>query len=160
MNWRANRGRMGKSQKSAKPYGRATPNWIPQSGIHFSPSLSQAKDHPSINVRKILDTTNDETQVLNKYLFYFYKIAKWNISEGGTIQRLYNDNLKKTKVPVPFPNRPDKSLAEQERIVAILDKFDALTNSISEGLPREIELRQQQYEYYRNMLLNFPKQED
>jgi len=48
---------MGKSQKSAKPYGRATPNWIPQSGIHFSPSLSQAKDHPSINVRKILDTT-------------------------------------------------------------------------------------------------------
>ena len=57
MNRRANRGRMGKSQKSAKPYGRATPNWIPQSGIHFSPSLSQAKDHPSINVRKILDTT-------------------------------------------------------------------------------------------------------
>jgi len=48
---------MGKSQKSAKPYGRATTNWIPQSGIHFSPSLSQAKDHPSINVRKILDTT-------------------------------------------------------------------------------------------------------
>ena len=57
MNRRANRGRMGKSQKSAKPYGRATTNWIPQSGIQFSPSLSQAKDHPSINVRKILDTT-------------------------------------------------------------------------------------------------------
>ena len=57
MNRRADRGRMGKSQKSAKPYGRATPNWIPQSGIHFSPSLSQAKDHPLINVRKILDTT-------------------------------------------------------------------------------------------------------
>jgi len=48
---------MGKSQKSGKPYGRATPNWIPQSGIHFSPSLSQAKDYPLINVRKILDTT-------------------------------------------------------------------------------------------------------
>ena len=64
MNRRANRGRMGKSQKSAKPYGRATPNWIPQSGIHFSPSLSQAKDHPSINVRKILDTT-DPTQNKN-----------------------------------------------------------------------------------------------
>ena len=57
MNRRANRGRMGKSQKSAKPYGRATPNWNPQSGIHFSSSLSQAKDHPLINVRKILDTT-------------------------------------------------------------------------------------------------------
>ena len=58
MNRRADRGRMGKSQKSAKPYGRATPNWNPQSGIHFSSSLSQAKDHPLINVRKILDTTN------------------------------------------------------------------------------------------------------
>ena len=57
MNWRADRGRMGKSQKSAKPYGRATPKWILQSGIHFSSSLSQAKDHPLINVRKILDTT-------------------------------------------------------------------------------------------------------
>ena len=53
---------------------------------------------------------NDETQVLNKYLFYFYKIAKWDIAEGGTIQRLYNDNLKKTKIPVPYPDSPDKSL--------------------------------------------------
>lgn len=56
------------------------------------------------------------------------------------------------KIPIP-------PLAEQERIVSILDKFDALTNSITEGLPREIELRQKQYEYYRNMLLSFPKQE-
>jgi type I restriction enzyme S subunit len=54
--------------------------------------------------------------------------------------------------PVPVP-----PLAEQARIVAILDKFDALTNSITEGLPREIELRQQQYEYYRELLLSFPK---
>lgn len=101
---------------------------------------------------------NDETQVLNKYLFYFYKVAKWDIAEGGTIQRLYNENLKKTKILIPFPDDPEKSLAEQERIVSILDKFDALTTSITEGLPREIELRQKQYEYYRNMLLSFPKE--
>lgn len=49
------------------------------------------------------------------------------------------------------------SIIEQVRIVAILDKFDTLTNSITEGLPREIELRQKQYEYYRDLLLNFPK---
>ena len=55
---------------------------------------------------------------------------------------------------VPIP-----SVAEQARIVAILDKFDALTNSISEGLPREIGLRQKQYEHYRNLLLSFPKPE-
>ncbi len=54
---------------------------------------------------------------------------------------------------------PIPSLTEQTRIVIILDKFDALTNSISEGLPREIKLRQQQYEYYRDLLLSFPKSE-
>ncbi|MGL4956022.1 MAG: restriction endonuclease subunit S, partial [Bacteroidales bacterium] len=99
---------------------------------------------------------NDESQVLNKYLFYFYQIAKWEIAEGGTIQRLYNENLKKTKIPIPFPKDIKKSLAEQERIVSILDKFDKLTNSISEGLPAEIKARQQQYEYYREKLLSFP----
>ena len=65
--------------------------------------------------------------------------------------------LKQFKIPVPYPANPEKSIAEQDRIVAILDKFDALTNSIREGLPREIELRQKQYEYYRDMLLSFPK---
>ncbi|MEL4205003.1 restriction endonuclease subunit S, partial [Plesiomonas shigelloides] len=54
---------------------------------------------------------------------------------------------------------PSLSMTEQTRIVSILDKFDALTNSITEGLPREIELRQQQYEYYRDLLLSFPKPE-
>jgi len=58
--------------------------------------------------------------------------------------------LNKVLIPIPSPT-------EQARIVAILDKFDALTSSITEGLPREIELRQQQYEYYRDLLLSFPK---
>ncbi len=54
------------------------------------------------------------------------------------------------QVPIP-------SLVEQKRIVAILDKFDALTHSISEALPREIALRQKKYEYYRDLLFRFPK---
>ena len=91
---------------------------------------------------------NDEGQVLNRYLFYFYQIADWNIAEGGTIKRLYNDNLKKIKIPVP-------SLQTQQKVVEILDKFDTLVNSITEGLPREIELRRKQYEHYRELLLNF-----
>lgn len=56
------------------------------------------------------------------------------------------------KIILPVP-----STKEQARIVAILDKFDALTTSITEGLPREIELRQKQYAYYRDLLLSFPK---
>ncbi|MCG8890582.1 restriction endonuclease subunit S, partial [Tenacibaculum finnmarkense] len=57
---------------------------------------------------------------------------------------------KKTKIQIP-------SLKEQERIVNILDKFDTLTTSISEGLPKEIDQRKKQYEYYREKLLSFPK---
>lgn len=98
---------------------------------------------------------NDESQVLNKYLYYYYQIAKWNVAEGGTIQRLYNDNLRKMLIPIPYLNDKNKSLSEQQRIVSILDKFDTLTNSISEGLPKEIELRRKQYEYYREQLLSF-----
>ena len=100
---------------------------------------------------------NDESKVLNKYLFYFYQIAKWHVSDGGVIKRLYNDNIKRTVFPVPYPNDPERSLAEQARIVATLDNFETLTTSLSEGLPREIALRQQQYEYYRDLLLSFPK---
>jgi len=57
INRRADRGRMGKSQRSGKPFGFSAPLRIPLSGIPFSPSLLQAKDDLSINVRKILDTT-------------------------------------------------------------------------------------------------------
>ena len=64
---------------------------------------------------------NDETKVLNKYLYHYYRIIEWNV-EGGTIKRLYNSNLAKTKIAVP-------SLPEQERIVNILDKFENLTTN-------------------------------
>lgn len=79
---------------------------------------------------------------------------------SGKIKRLLIDGIKKVRLPVPYPNDPEKSLEEQARIVTILDKFDTLTTSISEGLPREIKLRQRQYEYYRDLLLSFPKPEE
>ncbi|EKO9879773.1 restriction endonuclease subunit S, partial [Escherichia coli] len=66
--------------------------------------------------------------------------------------KLNKKNLESIRIPNP-------SLKEKERIVTILDKFDTLTNSITEGLPREIELRQKQYEYYRDLLFSFPKPE-
>ena len=92
---------------------------------------------------------NDETKVLNKYLYHYYQIIEWNV-EGGTIKRLYNSNLAKTKIAVP-------SLSDQQRIVSILDKFEALVNDLTEGLPAEIAAVQEQYEYYRNKLLSFPR---
>ena len=102
---------------------------------------------------------HDESTVLNKYLYYCYQLKPWNISDGGTISRLYNDNILKAKIPVPYPEDKEKSLAEQKRIVDILDRFDRLCNDISEGLPAEIEARQKQYEYYRDKLLTFKKKE-
>ena len=91
---------------------------------------------------------NDETKVLNKYLFYYYQLQPWAVSTGGTIARLYNDNISKAKIAVP-------SLKEQRRIVSILDRFDTLCNDLTNGLPAEIEARQKQYEYYRDKLLTF-----
>lgn len=76
------------------------------------------------------------------------------------VNTLLVNGYSKIAIPVPYPNDSEKSLAEQARIVSILDQFDALTNSITEGLPREIELRQKQYEHYRDMLFRFPKPEE
>ena len=86
---------------------------------------------------------NDEKLVTNRYLYYFYQIAEWK-TDGGTIKRLYNYNLKNTSIPVP-------SLSEQTRIVSILDTFET---SI-QNLEAQLKQREKQYEYYRNKLLTF-----
>lgn len=92
--------------------------------------------------------SHDESIILNKYLYYYYQLQPWNVAAGGTIARLYNDNISKTKILVP-------PLEEQQRIVSILDRFDTLCNDITKGLPAEIEARKKQYEYYRDKLLTF-----
>ena len=92
---------------------------------------------------------NDESIALNSYLKIIYQVIEWKV-EGGTIKRLYNDNIKNTVIPIP-------PLSEQERIVSILDRFEALTTDLTSGLPAEIKARQQQYEYYRDQLLTFKR---
>lgn len=91
---------------------------------------------------------NDESMVLNSYLRYCYELKPWKASEGGTIPRLYNDNIAKAVIAVP-------PIEEQKRVVSILDRFDAICNDLTSGLPAEIEARQKQYEYYRDRLLSF-----
>ena len=93
---------------------------------------------------------NDESIVLNSYLRYCYELKPWKASEGGMIPRLYNDNIAKAVIAVP-------SIEEQKRVVSILDRFDAICNDLTGGLPAEIEARRKQYEYYRDKLLNFGK---
>ncbi|HGT5542513.1 TPA: restriction endonuclease subunit S [Escherichia coli] len=91
------------------------------------------------------------------YLYHYLSSKKvknyWESKiNSGSVSNLNADIIK--TLPVPLPDKQ-----KQERISALLDKFDTLTNSITEGLPREIELRQKQYEYYRDLLFSFPKPE-
>lgn len=96
---------------------------------------------------------NDTLRLNYKYLFYWLSIeAKKHVNSGMGNPKLMSNQVAKILIPIP-------SLSKQKIIVAILDKLEALSTSLTEGLPREIELRQQQYEYYRELLLNFPKPE-
>lgn len=88
-----------------------------------------------------------------KYLSYFFHAAafysqKVKLAHGTKVIEVTPDKLKEISIALP-------SLEEQARIVAILDRFDALCNDLSDGLPAEIEARKRQYEYYRDKLLTF-----
>ena len=91
--------------------------------------------------------------------FLYHYLSSGNVKKyweskinSSSVSNLNSDIIKALPVPIP-------PIDEQERIASILDKFDTLTTSLTEGLPREIELRKQQYEYYRDLLLSFPKPE-
>ncbi|TNR63002.1 restriction endonuclease subunit S [Escherichia coli] len=92
-------------------------------------------------------------EVLQKYAYYLLLLQDLGSKSNSASQPFVSYNILNAPIVLVPP------LQEQARIVEILDKFDTLTNSITEGLPREIELRQKQYEYYRDLLFSFPKPE-
>ena len=99
---------------------------------------------------------SDNTLIINlkdninlKYIYYMLVNLNLNrFAKGGGQPLVTAGQIKEIEIPVPLD-------AEQERIVSILDRFDALCNDISAGIPAEIEARQKQYEYYRDKLLTF-----
>lgn len=96
-----------------------------------------------------------KTEQNSKFLAYvfrtrFFQNQKEKRVLGTKVIELYPRNLAKIQVILP-------PLATQSQIVSFLDNFNTLTNSLSEGLPKEIELRQKQYEYWREQLLNFTR---
>lgn len=101
----------------------------------------------------------NKIKIDSKFLLFYLNSnqAKKQIENkivGSPVSSIPMSELKKIKIPVPFKDwEPD--LEKQQEIVAILDKFDALVNDISVWLPAELKARRQQYEYYRNKLLDF-----
>ncbi|MBW0596942.1 restriction endonuclease subunit S [Mycoplasmopsis anatis] len=92
--------------------------------------------------------------IINKYLYYFLNSKQeliFTMKKGAGIPHVYPIDLSKIKIPIP-------SIDTQNKIVKILDGFSELTEGTKNSLPKEIKLRKQQYEYYRNKLLDFPKQ--
>ncbi|WP_118810440.1 restriction endonuclease subunit S [Neisseria lactamica] len=92
-------------------------------------------------------------EIIGKFFVHFtqteiFNKAKRKFAKGTKVIDVSATDMAKIKIPIP-------PLPEQEKIVAILDKFDTLTHSVSEGLPHEIALRRKQYEYYREQLLAF-----
>ncbi|MHA3683172.1 restriction endonuclease subunit S [Leucobacter sp. HY1908] len=111
-------------------------------------------DHPVA----VHDDTFFFTSKLNpKYVAYFSQTNEFNLQKEsrvarGKVKRLSSAGLAAIRIPI-------LRLEEQRRIVAILDKFDALVNDLSVGLPAELAARRQQYEYYRDKLLTFKELE-
>jgi type I restriction enzyme S subunit len=106
-------------------------------------------DEPFWNVDTIFYTEINDELIEPKFLYYFLQTERLeNLNIAGGVPSLTQTMLKLVKIPLP-------PLAEQARIVSILDKFDALVNDLSSGIPAEIEARQKQYEYYRDRLLTF-----
>lgn len=94
-----------------------------------------------------------KTYAERKYVeYYLNSIDLTPYISGAAQPKLNKKSLESIRIPNPSPE-------DKKRIVDILDKFDALTSFINDGLPREIELRQRQYEHYRDLLLSFSKPE-
>ena len=87
---------------------------------------------------------HDESMVLNRYLYFWYQLNPWKVSKGGTIERLYNDNILQTEIVLP-------PLSEQKKIVAKLDAFSAVVTALDE----EIAARREQFAGWLEKLMEF-----
>jgi len=126
-----------------------------RTGATYGKTMLVEEDLDAVYASFLIRIRLNESEILPGYYWHFaqsgdyWQQADALVSTGGQPQ--FNANVLKTiQLPVP-------PLKEQERIVAILDKFDALVNDLSVGLPAEIAARRQQYEYYRDRLLTFPE---
>jgi type I restriction enzyme S subunit len=140
---------------TAEGLANSSAKWIPENCVIVAISGATAA---RAGINKIPLTTNqhccnlevDALQANYRYVFHWVSKEYESLKALGQGARadLNAGIIKNYPIPVP-------PLEEQQRIVAILDRFDALTNDITSGLPAELEARHKQYEYYRDTLLTF-----
>ncbi len=134
---------------------------IPGKDINFKPSIIvksrgniefEYYEKPFSHKNEFWSYYSENNKVNIKFIYYYL------INNVGYFQHIAN-NMQMPQISIPVTDKykiPIPPLAEQERIVSILDRFDVLCNDLTSGLPAEIEARQKQYEYYRDKLLTFP----
>ena len=139
----------GKGLFEANSFIIATTATIGEHALLIADSLAN-QQFTNLKIRESL-TDKLDVKFVYYYLFVVDEFCKNHVNISG-FASVDMDAFKRMQFPIP-------PLSEQQRIVDILDRFDHLTNDLSQGLPAEIEARQQQYEYYRDKLLTFKKKE-
>ena len=137
-------------------------NDIPEKDINKYPSIIVKSrgniefdyyDKPFSHKKEFWSYHSENDNIDIKYIYYYVKNKEQYFQHIGNKMQMPQISIRDTDIfLVPVP-----PISVQKEIVRKLDAFSTLTTSISEGLPREIELRNKQYEYYRDQLLNFPK---
>lgn len=125
------------SEDGANLLARNTPIAFSISGKNWVNNHAHVLQFPDYTTRRYVE-------------FYLNSIDLSSFITGGAQPKLNQKNLNKIRIPMP-------PIEERIRIVTILDRFDALCNDLTSGLPAEIVARQKQYEYYRDKLLTFQK---
>lgn len=128
----------------------ATTATIGEHALIIADSLAN-QQFTNLSIRKSLIDELD----MKFFFYYMFIVDEWCKNNTNTSGFESVDMAKFKKLMIPIP-----PMAEQRRIVAILDKFEVLVNDISEGLPAEVAARRRQYEYYRDQLLTFKHKED
>ncbi len=123
-----------------------------RTGATFGKTLYYDEDYPAVYASFLIKIVLNQL-VDSRYYWHFTRSSMyWEQAHrlvGGGAQPQFNTGaISQVKIPVP-------PLAEQRRVADILDRFDALTNDLSSGLPAEMEKRRRQYEHYRDKLLTF-----
>ena len=131
---------------------------IAKDGSMLKYAFPVSEEMPIVVLSSIAILSVNTAIVKPAFLAYYFKQKSFKdavireYSTKGGVPRIVLKNFKRIEVSIP-------SLEEQQRIVAILDRFDTLTNDLTSGLPAEIEKRRQQYEFYRDKLLTFKRKE-